>query len=61
VDPRAIVWREKLNQLKNPMTSSGIKTATSRLAAQCRKQLPYHVLLRIKYISNFEYYFKGTK
>jgi hypothetical protein len=33
VDPRAIVRLEGLGQLKNPMTSSGIKPATSRLLA----------------------------
>jgi hypothetical protein len=33
VDPRAIVRLEKLDQLKNPMTSSGIEPATFRLVA----------------------------
>jgi hypothetical protein len=33
VDPRAIVWLEGLGQLKNRMTSSGIESATFRLAA----------------------------
>jgi hypothetical protein len=28
VSPRAIVWLEGLSQLKNPMTSSGLKPAT---------------------------------
>jgi hypothetical protein len=33
VDPRAIVRLGELNQLKNPMTSSGIESATFRLVA----------------------------
>jgi hypothetical protein len=33
VDPRAIVRLEGLGQLKNPMTSSGIKTAAFELVA----------------------------
>jgi hypothetical protein len=28
VNPRAIVWQERLGQLKNPRTSSGIEPAT---------------------------------
>jgi hypothetical protein len=32
-DPRAIVWLEGVGQLKNPMTSSGIKTVTFQLIA----------------------------
>jgi hypothetical protein len=35
---------EGLGQLKNPMTSSGIKPATFRLAALCLNQLSYRVL-----------------
>jgi hypothetical protein len=31
IDPRAIVRLEGLGQLKNPMTSSGIESATSHL------------------------------
>jgi hypothetical protein len=33
VNPRATVWLEGLGQLRNPMTSSGIKPATFRLVA----------------------------
>jgi hypothetical protein len=33
VDPRAIVWLEGLGQLKNPMTSLGIRPATFWLVA----------------------------
>jgi hypothetical protein len=36
---------ERTGQLKNPMTSSGIKPATFRLAAQCLNQLHYHMPL----------------
>jgi hypothetical protein len=35
VNPRAIVRLEGLGQLKNPMTSLGIKTASIRFVAQC--------------------------
>jgi hypothetical protein len=35
----AIVWLVGLDQLKNPMTSSGIKPATFQLVAQCLNQL----------------------
>jgi hypothetical protein len=34
---------EGLGQLKNPMTSSGIKPATFRLVAECLNQLRYRV------------------
>jgi hypothetical protein len=33
VDPKVLVQLEGLGQLKNPMTSSGIETATFRLEA----------------------------
>jgi hypothetical protein len=33
VDPRAIMWLEVLDQLKNPVISSGIEPATFRLVA----------------------------
>jgi hypothetical protein len=33
----------ELGQVKNPMTSSGIKAATFRRAAQCLNQLSYRV------------------
>jgi hypothetical protein len=42
-DPRAIVRLEGLHQLKNPMTSSGMETATFRLVAWRRNQLRYRV------------------
>jgi hypothetical protein len=32
-DPRAVVWLAGLGQLKNPVTSSGIKPTTFWLAA----------------------------
>jgi hypothetical protein len=35
-------WKE-LGQLKNPMTSLGIESATFWLVAQCLNQLRYHV------------------
>jgi hypothetical protein len=44
VDLRAIVRLEGLGQLINPMTSSGVETANSRLAASCLNQLRYCVL-----------------
>jgi hypothetical protein len=34
---------ERLGRLKNPMTSSGIETATFPLVAQCLNQLRYSV------------------
>jgi hypothetical protein len=43
VDPRAIVRLEGLGQLKNPMTSLGIESATCRLVAQCLNQHRYPV------------------
>jgi hypothetical protein len=43
VDPRAIVQLEGLGQLKNPMTSLGIKPMTFWLVAQCLNQLLYDV------------------
>jgi hypothetical protein len=43
VDPKAIVWLERLGQLKNPVTSSRIEPAISRLLAQCLNQLRYSV------------------
>jgi hypothetical protein len=39
VDPRAIVRMKGLGQFKNPMTSTGIETATFRLVAQRLNQL----------------------
>jgi hypothetical protein len=35
---------EKLGELKNPVTSSGIEPMTFRLVAQCLNQLRYHAL-----------------
>jgi hypothetical protein len=43
VDPRDIVRLEGLGKLKNPVTSSGIWTATIRLVAQFLNQLLYRV------------------
>jgi hypothetical protein len=56
---RAIVRLEGLGQLKNPMTSSGIKPVTFWLVAQCRNQLryrvpPYKIRTSIKYILQLE-------
>jgi hypothetical protein len=48
VDPRATVWLEGLGQLKNPMTSSGIKLTTFWLVAQCLNQLCHRVPLILK-------------
>jgi hypothetical protein len=39
VDPRTIVRLEGLGQLINPMTSSGIEPATSRLLSYCLKYI----------------------
>jgi hypothetical protein len=39
---------EGLGQLKNPMTSSGIETATFRFVALGLNQLRYHVPLKTK-------------
>jgi hypothetical protein len=41
--PRIIVRLDGLDQLKNPMTSTGIEPATFRLLAQCLNQLRYRV------------------
>jgi hypothetical protein len=43
VNPGAILWLEALGQLKNPMTSSGIKPVTFWLVAYCLNQLRYCV------------------
>jgi hypothetical protein len=43
VDPRAIVQLEELEQLKNPMISSGIELVTFQLVAQCLNKLRYHM------------------
>jgi hypothetical protein len=42
VDPRAIV-RLGLGQMKNTMTSLGIKPETFQLEAQCLNQLRYQI------------------
>jgi hypothetical protein len=36
------VWLEGLGQLKNPITSSGIKPMTFQLVAYCLNKLCYH-------------------
>jgi hypothetical protein len=43
VDSRAIVRLEGLGQLKYPVPSSGIESATFRLVAQCLNQLRYRM------------------
>jgi hypothetical protein len=43
VNPRDIVWLERLGQLKNSMTSSGIEPATFRPVVLCLNQLHYCV------------------
>jgi hypothetical protein len=43
VDFRVIMRLERLGELKNPMTSSGIEPASFRLVVQCLNQLRYHV------------------
>jgi hypothetical protein len=58
VDPRAIVRLKGLRQLKNPMTSRWIETATFRLVAQCLNKLRYRVThstthMHIKMLSIF--------
>jgi hypothetical protein len=45
VDPRAIVWLERLGLLKNSMASSGIKLMTFWLVEQYLNQLHYCVPL----------------
>jgi hypothetical protein len=42
-DPRAIVRLEGLGQLNNPMTSSEMEPAISRLVAQYLNQLHYRI------------------
>jgi hypothetical protein len=42
VDPKAIGWLEGL-QMKNPITSTGIKPMTFLLVTSCLNQLSYHV------------------
>jgi hypothetical protein len=39
VDPRAVMRLERLNQLKNLITSTGIELATYRLIAECLYQI----------------------
>jgi hypothetical protein len=46
VRPRAIVLLEGLSQMENPITSSGIETATFRLVAYSLNQLHDFLLYR---------------
>jgi hypothetical protein len=39
------MWLERLGQLKNTITSLGIKPTTFQLSAQCLKQLRHRVSL----------------
>jgi hypothetical protein len=43
VNPTDLVRLEGLDQLKNPVTSSGIETTTFHLVAYCLNQLRYRV------------------
>jgi hypothetical protein len=56
-DPRAIVRMEELDQLKNPVTSSGTEPATFRLVAECLNQLRYRVppSFKVKFLYFDEY------
>jgi hypothetical protein len=44
---RNIVWLERSSQMKSPIISSGIESATFQLAAKCLNQLCYNVPLNI--------------
>jgi hypothetical protein len=52
VDRRVTLRLEGLGQLKNPMTSSGIKPAAFRLVARCLNQLRYRVPSPVNYIKS---------